>query len=257
MVWFISRSSSSLVAWWMYLQSPTLPYSATIIALTLLLAVTFFMHNPKQHLSEHKDTTSHINAISDLVRKEKWIMTLLFMVAVLFPIVGEAYFYSYQTYLKEIDFGVSEVSIIFFVLSLASALGSHLSIRIEKLLWWAFKSVLLMIILLFLTSLLFLTFSKIWGVFSVFFLSFLFGLVDPITNRYLIKQSPKTHKTTVFSLFWFMYSFGVIVAWVGISALLVFTDIEWAYRVLAIVVFFSVLLSILTYKFKVKSLENS
>lgn len=117
----------------------------------------------------------------------------------------DIYRFSYQEYLKNIWFHVKEYWMIYFFISLFSALWSYMVKKLQFK-YSSFNILRSINFTLLVISILFIFFKNIYWIIPILILSVIFGFIMILWNNYLIENSPKTHKSTILSIFSFAVS---------------------------------------------------
>lgn len=198
---FLGRAFSSLFAWFLFVLDPLYPIYATIIAYVFVFILALFIKESAQILSTHSDNISHIKEALNYLRKHK----ILFFVILILSIeswLGNIYWFTYQPFLDKLWFSIENIWIIFAIIGVFSAIGSHIIKKVQDKFTESIIIYFMLFILLF-VSLLFISFDNIPWVIWIIILSIIFGFTMPFWNNFLIQKSPKTHKSTILSIFSF------------------------------------------------------
>lgn len=76
---FSWRAISSLWAWYLFFYNELYPALASIICLTIATILVFFLHSPKQNLSEESTDIKHIRkAITFLIERKELMFMIIF-----------------------------------------------------------------------------------------------------------------------------------------------------------------------------------
>ncbi|MDD3303166.1 MAG: MFS transporter, partial [Candidatus Gracilibacteria bacterium] len=207
---YLGRASSSFFAGYLYFYSATLPYIATIICFIIATILVFFIHSPKQELSKETNNIAHMKKAFIFLSKNLKMLMIIMFVGFILSGIGNIYWFTYQPYLEKIGVDISNIGIIYFFVSLFSAIGSYF-IKMIKIKYDTFEIIKYMLFMLFFISLMFHYIGNIFGVIPILTLSVGFGFITFLGNTYLIKQSPKTHKSTILSIFSLSVSLGYFI----------------------------------------------
>lgn len=171
-------------------------FSLPPLALALFLAFTFtetrlYPHGEKHYLVHLKDaarfTFSHPK-----------LRLFLIYAAFIFSLSFITYLF-YQPYLETIKIPLAYFGLVYFLLSLAYALGSQLAHPLESKL--GEKKILILLLLAHVLSLLALAFLiPFWGAVIIIVLSFFGGLFEPVILDYINRHVETHHRATVNSL---------------------------------------------------------
>lgn len=202
---FTSRAIASLLWWYLYILSPTLPFYLSIIAVSVSLILVLLLYEPKQLTSTDSSDIKHIhNWIKYLLNNKKYLY-FIFLWWFIFSWIWNIYRFSYQEYLKEIWYFIKEYWMIYFLISIFSALWTYL-LKYIRIYFTSFFILRMMIIILFILSLLFINLYNLFWIIPIMILSVIFWFIMSLWNSYLIKEAPKTHKSTILSVFSFSLS---------------------------------------------------
>lgn len=202
---FTSKALAALIWWYLYIIWPTLPFYFSIIAYIIALMLVFFIYEPKQRKSEEKSDLKHIKKSFKFISENKKYLYFIILWWFIFTWFWNIYRFSYQEYLKEIWFHIKEYWIIYFIISLFSALWTYIVKKLQlKFSWFTLLRWITFILLV--VSLCFLYFNNSFGIIPILGLSIIFWFIMTIWNTYLITNSPKTHKSTILSIFSFSVS---------------------------------------------------
>ncbi len=223
---FLWRAFSSSIAWFLFIIHPVYPVIATISAYLLILIWLQLIHEPKQYKSIAKNNKIHIKEAIKYLIKHKILLIFIFILSIQTGL-SNIYWFTYQPYLKQLWYSIEIIWIIFAITWIFSALWSHI---IKKIQWNISESniINIMLILLLVNWLLILSFNPLIGLLSIILISITFGFTMPLWNNYLIKNSPKTHKSTILSI----YSFWITIWYISFAIPTWYlVDYIWLYKV--------------------------
>ncbi|MDD4152001.1 MAG: MFS transporter [Candidatus Gracilibacteria bacterium] len=204
---FTGRALSSLLAGYLFFYNEYYPIIASIICYIIAIILVFFIHSPKQELSEETTNFKHIKKALVFLSEKKKMLFMIIFGGLLFSGIGNIYWFTYQPYLEQIGLNIKDVGIIYFFISAFSAFGSYIIKNIlDKL--KTFSILGFMFVGLIIISFMFSIFNNLLGLLPIILLSILFGFIMILGNTYLIENSPKTHKSTILSIFSFAGSIG-------------------------------------------------
>lgn len=217
---FIGKAIAALWWWYLYIISPTLPFYFSITAYIIALILVLLIYEPKQIKSEEKNDFHHIKKSFLYILENKKYLYFIILWGFIFTWFWNIYWFTYQEYLKEIGFHIKEYWMIYFFISLFSAAWTYLVKKLQVT-YSSYTLLRSINIILLVISALFLYFNNIFWIIPMFLLSLIFGFIMTIGNSYLIKNSPKSHKSTILSIFSFTVSLGYFVfsaiAWLFID----------------------------------------
>ena len=197
---FIWRWISSLLAWYLFFYNEYYPIIATIAVYIIATILVFFIHSPKQELSEESSDLKHIKKAFIFLKENKKMIFLIISVWFIISWIWNIYRFTYQPYLEEIWINIKEIWIIYFLISAFSAFWSYIIKNIiDKI--STFKIITFLYIVLIIVSFMFSYFKNIFWIVPILILSVIFWFLMILWNTYLIKHSPKTHKSTILSIF--------------------------------------------------------
>lgn len=234
---FSWRAISSLIAWYLYFYWELLPFIATIICYFLSLILVLFIDQVKQRKSTEINDFQHIKTAFNFLLSKKDLMILIIFLWLFFSWIWNIYWFTYQPYLESIWIEIKDIWIVYFFISAFSAIWSYLMKKIQskvktfKILWFMFLG-------LFLVSCMFSYFDNLFWVIPILILCILFWFVMIVWNNYIIKRSPKTHKSTMLSIFSFAGSLWYFSFWVISWYIVEFTSLNSLYYFLPILIFF-------------------
>lgn len=234
-IMYLWRATSSLVAWYLFFSHQVLPYFATSIFYIISLFLTFFICSPKQELSQEKSDFYHIKKALIFIYSQKNLLLLTIFLGFIFSWTANVYWFTYQPYLEKIWINIKDIGIIYFFVSLFSASGSYIvkKIKVEILSFLQY-----MFLWLFVIGLMFYYFDNIFWIIPILFLSILFGFIMILGNTYLIKFSPKTHKSTILSIFSLSCILGESLFWSISWYIAQFFSLDFLYTLLPFWLFF-------------------
>lgn len=232
---FILRALSSLLAWYLFLQNEMYPVYASIICFIIAIILTFFLYSPKQELSQETTDFKHIwKALIYLKDKQKMLFVIIFW-WLLFYWIANIYWFTYQPYLEQIWVDIKDIWIVYFFISAFSAFWSYIIKKMQGKIW-TFSILNFMFVLLIIISFMFSIFIDIAWLIPIALLSILFGFIMILWNTYLIKYSPKTHKSTILSIFSFAGSIWYFTFWTIAWYMVELYTLETVYNVLPFII---------------------
>lgn len=244
---FSWRAISSLIAWYLYFYNEFYPFIATIICYVIATVLMLFIDSPKQEISHESSDFKHIKkALLFLVENKSQLYIIVFL-WFLFSWIGNIYWFTYQPYLEYIWLNIKDIWIIYFFISAFSALWSYIikKVQTEQNTFSIFNS---MFVWLVIVSIMFSIFNNLMWLFPIVILSILFWFVMILGNNYLIKHSPKTHKSTILSIFSFAGSLWYFLFWSISGYLVEIFSLEIVYNVLPFLVLIVFVISVLYFK---------
>lgn len=244
---FIWRAISSLIAGYLFIMNEYYPFIATIICYIIATLLIFFIRSPKQEISQEVNNFKHIKkALSFLLENKKQLYIIIFLWFI-FSWIWNIYWFTYQPYLEFIWLNIKDIWIIYFFISIFSAFWSYIikNIQDENNTFSIFN---IMFLLLLLTSIMFSIFTNLMWLLPIIILSILFWFVMILWNNYLIKSSPKTHKSTILSIFSFAGSLWYFLFWSIAWYLVEIFSLENVYNVLPFIITIFFVINIFYFK---------
>lgn len=247
---FIWRWFAFLFSWYLFTMSEFYPYIATIICYTIAAILSLFILNINQLKSE-LTSLSHIKECFLFITKHKNIFFIMIFLWFLFTGLWNVYRFTYQPYLESYNFSIEFIWVVYFILSIFSAIWAYIIKKIINK--YNYKYIMLfMFICLFIVSLLFFILKWYFVVLPIFLLSILFWFVMVFWNTTVLKLSPKTHKSTNLSIFSFFCSIGYFlftsISWIIIEVL----GLLFLYNILIVFIFIVTLIIYYFYILKEK-----
>ena len=201
-IWiFLGRAFSSVLAWYLFVLSPFFPIYATILSYVLALILIFFVEDKWQKLSEEKSTKIHVQKSVNFIFSNKFIFNFIIILA-LISSVWNIYWFTYQPYFKQIWISIENIGFLFAITWIFSAIWANLIKKLQDK-YTEKQIIFLMIFIIFISWVLFYSFSIIWAILWLILISIMFGFIMSFWNNVLIKKSPKTQKSTILSIFSF------------------------------------------------------
>lgn len=208
-LFFLWRWFTWLVAWHLFVINPLYPVIATLISLILVFISVLLIHEPKQKKSEAKSNNIHIKESINFLIKHKFLLVLIVMISFVWWL-GNIYWFTRQPYLEQIWISIEHIWYIFAIWSLISALWSNIWNILQK----RFNEIIMVfifVVCMFLSTILYWIFDFIWAMWWIIISSIVFWFIEPVWNSYLMKHSPKTHKSTLLSIFSFAGTFWYVI----------------------------------------------
>lgn len=235
-IMFSWRAISSLIAWYLFFYNPLYPFSATIICYAISLILIFFIHSPKQELSDEKGDTKHLKKAFVFLLENKNLLFVIVFLGFIFSWIWNIYWFTYQPYLENIWIKIKDIWIIYFFISAFSAFWSYIIKKLQSKLN-IFTILTSMFVCLLIVSLMFSYFDNLFWILPILILCILFWFVMTIGNSYLIKYSPKTHKSTILSIFSLAGSIWYFAFWVTSGYIAQIFSLKILYNILPLLVF--------------------
>lgn len=212
---FIARFFWSILAWFLYIKSPILPYQLTIILLIIELILALFIIPPKQDYC-NSSTFSHYKNSLIFFKENKYIWKIVLFL-ILYCWFSNIYWFTYQIYFKNINLSTQSIWWIFAMAWLFSAIWSYVIKEIKE----KINDKLIISTIFFLWSLawiLYLFENLYISIFAVLISSIVAWMIVPFWNSIILQKSPKNNKSTLLSIFsaWIMLSFWIlnIIVWI-------------------------------------------
>lgn len=233
---FSWRAISSLIAWYLFFYNEYLPFIASIICYFIAIILVFFIHSPKQILSEETSDSKHIKKALIFLNSNKNLLYVVIFWWLLFSWIWNIYWFTYQPYLEKIGLDIKDIWIVYFFISAFSAIWSYIFKQIQNKVN-TFSILNFMFFSLLLTSIMFSIFINLLWLIPVMVLSTLFWFIMILWNSYLIKHSPKTHKSTILSIFSFSISIWYFTFWTLAWYLVELFSLDVVYNILPFFIF--------------------
>lgn len=248
---FTWRALSSLLAWYLFFHNELYPIIASIICYIIAIILVFFIHSPKQELSQETTDSKHIKKALVFLSKKKKMLFMIIFWWLLFSWIANIYWFTYQPYLEQIWLDIKDVWIIYFFISAFSAFWSYIIKKMQDKVE-TFTILNFMFIWLIVVSFMFSIFDNLIWLLPIVLLSILFGFIMILWNTYLIKHSPKTHKSTILSIFSFAGSIWYFTFWTIAGYMAEIFTLETVYNVLP----FIILVVFSLWMFYYKTIDN-
>lgn len=234
---FFWRVVAVLSSWFLYVINPFFPLYFTLFPLILIFILWFFINEPNQILSSHKDNLNHFKETFNLLLKNKIILYFIIILSLISGI-WNIYFFTEQLYLKDIWFKIENIWIIFALWAFVSSIWAYLYKKFiaklhEKII------VNMMLVLLLVSSILFIFFDKVFAITWIIITSLIFWMIMSFGNNYLISKVPKYQKSTILSVFSFW-----ITLWYTLFNLIIsfIVDKIWLWKVYFLSIIFIIIL---------------
>jgi len=240
---FSWRTFSSLLAWYLFVINPLLPIYFTILAYILVFLILFFIVDWWQKKSHSLDIKTHIKEWLQFLFKNKFLFYIIIIIS-LISSIWNIYWFTYQPYFKQIWFSIENIWILFAMIGVFSALWAHFIKKMQDV-FTEKKIIFIMILLLFISWICIQFFNIYLAILWVVIISIVFGFVMSFWNNVLIKKSPKTHKSTILSIFsftitiWYV-SFSII-SWFIVDHLWIFELYIWNIILILLLFIFSII----------------
>lgn len=209
---FTWKALSSLFAWYLFFHNEMYPIIATIICYIIAIILIWFIDSPKQILSQETSDFSHIKkGLLYLIEKKKMLFIIVFLWFLL-SWIGNIYWFTYQPYLEQIGLHIKDIGIVYFFISIFSAFWSYIIKKLQEI----FSPFLLLTFMFFwiiIISFMFRIFDNLLWLIPIILLAIISGFIMILGNTYLIELSPKTHKSTILSIFSFASSIWYFLFW--------------------------------------------
>ncbi|NVP17930.1 MFS transporter [Candidatus Gracilibacteria bacterium] len=196
---FFGRAFSSFFAGYLFVINPFYPVYASIFSYLIIIFFLFFINDKGQEKEKNNNMKEHIFSGLKYIYNDKIILNII-LILVFVSSFGNIFWFTYQPYFKQIGFSIENIGILFSITGLLSGFGAFLIKKLQDK--YQSKYILLLIVLLlFLSSLLFLSFNYYLGILGLIMISIMFGFIMSFGNTVLLKKSPKNLKSTILSLF--------------------------------------------------------
>lgn len=211
---FIARFFWSILAWFLYLKSPQLPYELTIFLLFIELILASLIKSPRQDLC-NTNTFSHYKKSFNFFIENK-VLWKIILFLVLYCWFSNIYWFTYQIYFKNINLSIQTIWWIFAMAWLFSAIWSYVIKEIKEKL--NDKTIILTIFSLWSFAWILYLFQNIYiSIFWVLISSIVAWMIVPFWNSIILQKAHKDNKSTLLSIFaaWITLSFWIlnIIVW--------------------------------------------
>ena len=252
--WYIAifswRALSSLLAWYLFVINPLFPVYGTIIAYILIFLLLFFINDKWQQKSKNSSLKNHMFTWFKLLIQDKFIFYFVIIIT-LISSIWNIYWFTYQPYFKYIWISIENIWILFALTWFFSALWAHIIKKLQDK--FNEKEIIFISLFLLLISAIWLQFFNIyWALFWLIIISIMFGFIMSFWNNVLIKKSPKTHKSTILSIFSLFITIWYVIFSVWAWYILDYIWIEKLYFWTIILIIFLIIFSLV----KLKNNEN-
>lgn len=240
---FSWRTFSSLLAWYLFVINPLLPIYFTILAYILVFILLFFVIDWWQIKSHSLDTKTHIKEWFRFLLKNYFLLYFIIIIS-LISSIWNMYWLTFQPYFKQIWFSIENIWIIFAITGVFSALWAYFIKKMQDI--FTEKNIIfIMLFLLFISWFLIQFFNIYLAVIGVIIISITLGFVMSFWNNVLIKKSPKTHKSTILSIFSFaitiLITIFLIISWFIVDHFWLFKLYLWNIALIILLFIFSII----------------
>lgn len=245
---YIWRAISSLIAWYLFYYNEYLPFIATIICYLIAVIFVLLIKSPKQELSTETSNFKHIMKALIYIKNNSNMLFIIIFLWFFYSWIWNIYWFTYQPYLEQIWIKIKDIWIIYFLISFFSAFWSYLIKNLNSK-FSTFKILNIMYIFFIFVTFMFAYINNIFWVLPILFVSILFWFITILWNTYLIKLSPKTHKSTILSIFAFSRTIWYFVFWTTSWYLIQLTSLNFVYKLIPFLLMFVYFLCIYFSKF--------
>lgn len=252
-IFFVWRAFSSLIAWYLFFYNEYLPVYATLICYFIAIILLLFISSPDQKISNNSTDFNHIKKALYYLKEKKEMLFMIIFLWFFFSWIWNIYWYTYQPYLEQIWINIKDIWIIYFIISIFSALWSYIIKNIQDKIW-SFNILNFMFIWLIIISFLFSFLNNTYWLIAIILLSILFGFVMILWNTFLIHKSLKTHKSTILSIFSFAWSIWYFFFWTTFWYIVEIFWLEKTYNFLPFLIIFVFIIWLFFYKINIKKI---
>ena len=241
-MFFFGRTFAGVLGGFLFIISPTLPYIFYAIATLICIVVASIVltEMPSGHI---KNTIAQTTKDAFTFLKKRKDIIYFCLVGLIILIFGDLQFGYYQPYFTLLHINPVYIGILYSVISLFSAFGSHLMKGFLPK--YSAKTInTFMILATICTALCMLPRIPILAFIGPLFIAVTFGFVYPNLRNFLNSQSPSEIKTSVASFGTTCYAIGTMI---GLSAGGVFADHFSSTIVLSIILAGSIISFVLNY----------
>ncbi len=203
---FIGRALASASSGFLFVIHPLLPILLTLISYSCIFIMASFLKEPRQILSEHKDTFSHLRETLHFLIKERELFSFVLLIALLSGL-GNVYFFTQQPYFHMIGVPVEWIWFTFSVGAWISAIGAFLFKKLRGELS-EYTILGIMIGCALIASILYMNFTLAFSLVWLIMLSLMFGYIMTLGNNSIVEKVPKHQKSTMLSVFSFLITIG-------------------------------------------------
>lgn len=232
-IFFFTRAFSVLVWWYLFIISPVFPFLLNTIWFLIAFILAFFIYEPKQLLSKEKNSLSHLKTTFKYLKNNKNILYYIFISGFIFSGFWNIFWFTRQELLSQLSISITYISWIYIYCAIFSIAWAY---YVKNILnnYVNYQVIRFFILSLFFTSILYASYSPIYIFIAMALGSIMFGMVTTVANDYIIGQAPKTHKSTLLSIFSLIVTFSYFFFW-GITALLIyFQNLQTVYYIIPI-----------------------
>ncbi len=203
---FLWRWVSWVLGWYFYSYNELLPYWLWLILSCIIFILFLWIIEPKQNYSQEVNDYQHIKTWFNFLIENKKLLYFIFLWGFIFTWISNIYWFSYQEYMKTVWFNIIQIWYIYSSIALFSAFWAFIIKKLKD----DFSSYTLVRIILYLLSIatvLFIYMESYYALIPIFFMWILSWTIMTVWNTYLVHKSPKTHKSTILSIFSMSVSF--------------------------------------------------
>lgn len=209
---FSGRAIAALFAAWLYRMDPLLPFLVVSVFLLWNIGVIAFMYDPSFERSTSRNSWRHIVDGWWYVRSHRGILYVLLFMILWWSFAADMLWSLYQPLATSWWVSKEIISYLYVLIGWLSALGSWFA---GKMFGRRSTARLIMVYLLVqVVAWVMLLFPFLWLKFvAMLMVWFVFGFYMVVVPSYINKHIPSSHRVTVNSIEWFLYSWMYFVAW--------------------------------------------
>lgn len=209
-LWFLWRWVSWVIWWYLYSLHELLPYAVEFLLWIIIFILFLWIVEPKQNLSDAPNDYQHIKKWLEFLWKNKKLLYFIFLWWLIFTWISNIYWFSYQEFMKFIWFDIIQIWYIYSAIAIFSAFGAYIIKKINDD-YPSFSLVRIISYWLLIITWLFAIIHSYYALIPILLMWILCGTIMTIWNTYLVHKSPKTHKSTILSIFSMSVSFGYFI----------------------------------------------
>ncbi len=203
-VWFISRAIAALFAGWLYSFHPLLPFGLVSLCLVLNLIVIMYLYDPPHAQSVASNSWQHIVDGIWYIRSHQGIMYVLFFMIGGFA-ASDMMWSLYQSLSSSWWVSKEIISYLYILIGACSAFWSRFAGRLSHR--WSTARRIIVTLCIGIFSAMVLLYDNVYvRLLAMIPLWCSFGFYVTVVSSYINKHIPSSHRVTINSIEWFLYS---------------------------------------------------
>jgi predicted MFS family arabinose efflux permease len=211
MISFGGRAFAALFAAWLYAWHPLAPFAIVSLFLLINIGVIAFMYDPPFESSASPTNRHHILDGRWYIKSHRWILYLLLFMIVGWSFAGDLLRQLYQPIATSWWISKEMISYLYILIGALSAFGSWFAGKMFGH-WSTARFIVIYLWCEVLWALLLFTPWLRLRLFGMVLVRFVFGFYMVVVPSYINKHVPSSHRVTINSIEWFIYSGSYFIA---------------------------------------------